>query len=110
LEINTRWIKILKDLMGHKSRSLLVILSIAVGVGAVGMINNGKSKIESDLFGAYGAGNPTRVQIYVSPFDKDLVNAVRAMPEVETAEARRTSMATIYPPSGPSHDIALNVV
>ncbi len=110
MEINTRWIKILKDLMGHKSRSLLVVLSIAVGVATVGMINNAKSKIERDLFGPYGAGNPTRVQIYVSPFDQELVSAVQAMPEVELAEARRVSMATIYPPSGPSRDITLNAV
>ncbi len=110
MDINTRWIKILKDLMGHKSRSLLVVLSIAVGVAAVGMINNGKSKIERDLFGPYVAGNPTRVQLYISPFGKDLVSAVQAMPEVETAEARRVSMATLYPPSGPSRDIALTTV
>ena len=73
--------------MGHKSRSLLVVLSIAVGVATVGMINNAKSKIERDLFGPYGAGNPTRVQIYVSPFDQDLVSAVQAMPEVETGRS-----------------------
>ena len=107
MEINTRWIKIFKDLLGHKSRSLLVVLSIAVGVATVGMINNAKSKIERDLFGPFVAGNPSRVQIYISPFDKDLINAVQAMPEVETAEARRTAAATIYPPSGPSHDITL---
>jgi putative ABC transport system permease protein len=110
VEINTRWIKILKDLMGHKSRSLLVILSIAVGVAAVGMINNGKSKIERDLFGPFVAGNPTRVLLYISPFGADLINAVQAMPEVETAEARRVAMATIYAPGGSSYDIALTAV
>ena len=35
MEMSTRWVKILKDLWDHKSRSVLVILSIAVGVGAV---------------------------------------------------------------------------
>jgi hypothetical protein len=38
--IQARWSKILKDIWGNKSRSLLVIFSIAVGVAAVGMINN----------------------------------------------------------------------
>ena len=110
MEINTRWIKILKDLMGHKSRSLLVVLSIAVGVATVGMINNAKSKIERDLFGPYGVGNPALVQIYVSPFDEGLVSAVQAMPEVETAEARRVALATVYPASGPSRDITFNAL
>ena len=70
MEFPTRWIKIFKDIWDHKTRSLLVILSIAVGVAAVGMINNAKSMIERDLFGPYLAGNPALVQIYVSPFDK----------------------------------------
>jgi putative ABC transport system permease protein len=38
MEFPTRWIKIFKDIWDHKTRSLLVILSIAVGVAAVGMI------------------------------------------------------------------------
>ena len=76
MELPTRWIKIFKDIWDHKTRSLLVILSIAVGVAAVGMINNAKSMIERDLFGPYLAGNPALVQIYVSPFDKSLANAV----------------------------------
>ena len=71
MELPTRWIKIFKDIWDHKTRSLLVILSIAVGVAAVGMINNAKSMIERDLFGPYLAGNPALVQIYVSPFDDE---------------------------------------
>ncbi len=110
MELSTRWIKILKDLWDHKSRSMLVILSIAVGVAAVGMINNAKGIIERDLFGPYAAGNPPLVQVYASPFDKQLASAVEAMPEVETAEARRSAAATLYPPSGPSRDISLIVV
>ena len=76
MELPTRWIKIFKDIWDHKSRSMLVILSIAVGVAAVGMINNAKSMIERDLFGPYVAGNPALVQIYVSPFDESLAKAV----------------------------------
>jgi putative ABC transport system permease protein len=82
LELNTRWVKIFKDIWEHKSRSLLVILSIAVGVAAVGMINNAKSMIERDLFGPYLAGNPALVQIYVSPFGTNLADAVAGMREV----------------------------
>ena len=110
VELHTRWIKILKDIWDHKSRSILVVLSIAVGVAAVGMINNAKSMIERDLYGAYQAGNPALVQVYVSPFDKNLAAAVSGMREVELAEARRTVAATGYPPAGPSRDINLTAV
>jgi putative ABC transport system permease protein len=107
VELNTRWIKIFKDIWDHKTRSLLVILSIAVGVAAVGMINNAKSMIERDLFGPYLAGNPALVQIYISRFDDSLTNAVAGMREVETVQARRTTAATIYQPDGVSRDINL---
>jgi len=62
--------KILKDIWSHKARSLLVILSIAVGIAAVGMINNAGRLIQRDLYGMYAAGNPAVLYIYVSPFQK----------------------------------------
>lgn len=110
MELNTRWIKIFKDIWDHKSRSLLVILSIAVGVAAVGMINNAKSMIERDLFGPYLAGNPALVQVYVSPFDESLAEAVAGLREVETVQARRMTAATIYQPNGVARDISLMTV
>jgi putative ABC transport system permease protein len=110
MELPTRWVKIFKDIWDHKSRSLLVILSIAVGVAAVGMINNAKHMIESDLFGPYLAGNPALVQIYVSPFDESLSKAVANMREVETVQARRTTAATIFDEHGVARDISLMAV
>jgi putative ABC transport system permease protein len=110
MHLPTRWIKIFKDIWDHKSRSILVILSIAVGVAAVGMINNAKSMIERDLFGPYLAGNPTLVQIYVSPFDTNLSDAVAGMREIETAQPRRTVAATIFDRNNVTRDITLMAV
>ncbi|NDJ36847.1 MAG: ABC transporter permease [Chloroflexi bacterium] len=95
MEIHTRWRKILKDIWGNKSRSILVILSIAIGIAAVGMINNGWRMIERDLFGTYPEGNPAHLHIYVSPFQLDLARAVEAMREVDTVQARRVESAQI---------------
>ncbi len=107
MELSTRWVKIFKDLWGHKSRSILVILSIAVGVGAVGMINNAKSMIERDLFSIYDSTNPTLVQLFVSPFQKDLASAVAGLPEVQEAEARRVELQTVIGPDGTARDLNL---
>lgn len=38
--IDARWVKIWRDLWSNKTRSILVTLSIAVGVGTIGMIYN----------------------------------------------------------------------
>lgn len=107
---SARWNKIVKDIWVHKSRSLLVILSIAVGVAAVGMINNAGIIVRRELSEAFTAGNPALLQIYISPFQEELASAVEAMREIEFAEARRTIGATVYRENGFGEDIILNVV
>lgn len=107
--MKTRWIKVLKDIANNKIRSLLVIASIAVGVAAVGMINTAKSVIERDLYGDFHAGNPASLNIYTSPFQKDLAEAVQNMREVETAEARRSTEAEILSTKDKWEDIRLVV-
>jgi putative ABC transport system permease protein len=110
MELRTRWRKILKDIWGNKTRSMLVILSIAVGVAAIGMINNTMSMLRRDLFGAHAAGNPASVSLYVSPFDTNMASAVEAMREVESVQAYRTVTARIIRANGAPIDIQMNVV
>ncbi len=84
LELRTRWRKILKDIWGNKTRSLLVVLSIAVGVAAIGMIRTAQEVIQHDLYGPFRATNPASAELYITPlFDQDITHAVEAMPEVE---------------------------
>jgi putative ABC transport system permease protein len=108
--IRSRWSKILKDIWGNKSRSLLVILSIAVGVAAVGMITNAGRIIQRDLDLAYASGNPSLLEIYVSPFDKELATSIEGMREVEEAQARRIVSATILHEGQQWEKLTLNVV
>lgn len=107
MEFPTRWIKIFKDIWGNKSRAMLVILSIAVGVAAIGMINNTMVMLSRDLFGSYPDGNPSSISIYISPFQKELSTAVEAMREVESAQARRTVSVTWVLPDGETQDTSL---
>ncbi len=95
MKLGSRWVKILNDIWGNKTRSLLVILSIAVGVGVVGMINNAQLMIERDINSQFYKGNPASIQIFTSPFQDDLTNAVYDHREVEAIEARRTISAQI---------------
>jgi putative ABC transport system permease protein len=110
MELHARWAKILKDIWGNKARSLLVIFSIAVGVAAVGMINNAGRIAKRDLYGTYRAGNPAHLYVYVSPFEDELASAVEGMREVESAQSRRTADASVYSNYGEWEDITLNVL
>ncbi|HEY3368783.1 MAG TPA: ABC transporter permease [Symbiobacteriaceae bacterium] len=86
--IDVRWQKVLGDLWQHKTRSLLVILSIAVGVFAVGSTASIQVNLQRDLKSSYEHSNPKSVLITAAPFEAEVVEAARQLPEVKAAEGR----------------------
>lgn len=84
-----RWKKVVADLRANITRTLLVAMSIAVGVFAVGMIAEGRERMIRGMSEDYLAGNPFSFFISTDePFDEDLVEAVRNVPGVGEAEGR----------------------
>ena len=87
--LSPRWRKVLADLWLNKTRTILVVLSIAVGVFAIGAIMISQGVLSKDITASYMATNPSNGMIYTGDaFDDDLVKAVRGMREVGEAEAR----------------------
>ncbi len=87
--LRPRWRKVLRDLWLTKMRTMLVTLSIAVGVFAVGAIATSQIILSRDLRANYLATNPAQATILtLDSFDDDLVEAVESMREVAEAEAR----------------------
>lgn len=84
--LKPRWIKVLSDLWGDKTRTLLVIASITVGVFAIGMIITAYSVLGEDINLSYARSNPANIEIWTDSFNKDLVKAVRNMTGVKDAK------------------------
>ena len=63
----TRWIKVLRDLWNNRSRTILVILSIAVGVFAVGMIAATQQALTASLRQQYAAIQPADAILLTEP-------------------------------------------
>ena len=84
-----RWRKVLRDLWGNKARTILVVLSIAVGVFAVGMITGTRVVMSREMHASWAAVNPTSATLYTDLFDDELVWTVRNMAGVQEADARR---------------------
>ena len=84
-----RWRKVLRDLWGNKLRTLLVVLSIAVGVFAVGMIAGARATTVTALDASWNSTNPASVTLYTDLFDEELLYTMRHMPGVREADARR---------------------
>ena len=57
-KLKPRWRKVLRDLWLNKNRTIVVVLSIAVGVFAVGTIASSQIILSRDLRATYLASNP----------------------------------------------------
>ncbi len=86
--MSPRWRKVLKDLWGNKTRTLLAVMAIAAGVFAVGAISTAYFAISHDIDPSYAAIHPAHGEIVAEPFDDALVKAIERLPGVEEAEGR----------------------
>ncbi|HSB01922.1 MAG TPA: ABC transporter permease, partial [Anaerolineales bacterium] len=86
-----RWRKMLRDLWINKTRTTLVVLSLAVGVFTVSFLINAESLLRAAFQREYAAVNPASAALIIPQgFDQDLVDAIRRMPAIEEAEGRRS--------------------
>lgn len=87
--IGTRWHKVLSDLWSNKIRTLLVVLSIAVGIFSVGYVSSTFSILLGDMEKEYLATNPSSGFIITEDsFDQDFAYTLKKVPGVAEAEAR----------------------
>ncbi|RPI30054.1 MAG: hypothetical protein EHM70_14845, partial [Chloroflexota bacterium] len=86
----THWTKIYRDLWNNRSRTVLVILSIAVGVFAIGMIVTTRQALTASLAAQYSGLRPADVILQTEPLlGDDFVTSIRHMRGVDEAEGRR---------------------
>ncbi len=93
-----RWRKVWRDLWINKSRTMLVLMSIAIGVFAVGMMAGSRVILTRDLAANYAAINPAHATLYVESFGEDVVKAVRNIRAVAKAEGRKNVMVRFRVP------------
>jgi putative ABC transport system permease protein len=87
--ISPRWRKVFRDLWLNKTRTILVVLSVAVGVFALGMVAGTNQILFRELGQTWLAASPSSATLFTQPFDDTLVEAVRKIPGVGWAEGRR---------------------
>ena len=83
-----RWRKVLVDLWANKMRTVLVSLSIAVGVFAVGINSSVLVTMSHDMDASYLATSPAGAMMAATDFDSDFVEALSHVPGVGVVEGR----------------------
>ncbi len=86
--IRPRWRKVLSDLWDNKSRTLLVVASIAVGVFSIGMIAGAYEIISNDMGASYASAVPANIDMRIDPFNQVLLDSLQSMDGVKDAEGR----------------------
>ena len=109
--LRPRWYKVIHDLFGNKTRTLLIVLSMAVGLFAIGIILSARSILSEGLAQSFAAIHPSSGTVRtIEPFDEDFLQSVRAMPEVQEADARRNISARVEVAPGQWQNISLFVI
>ncbi len=93
--MNIQRAKIFRDLTSNKPRSLLIIISVAVGVMAFGLMQIGGAVLQKNLQDSFSASHPAQAVLDISAFHSGLVENVRTLPYIEAAEARSISQALL---------------
>ena len=107
----TRWYKVVNDLFGNKTRTLLIVLSMAVGLFAVGIIISARSILSAGLAQSFAAINPSSGTVHTAElFNEDFLQSVRSMPNVAGADARRNVPARVEVNPGEWKNITLFVI
>jgi len=89
--MNTRWVKVWRDIWINRSRSILVVLSIASGVFSIGLIAATQQALTASLDQQYAEIHPADAILQTEPvLDDDFVSGVRHMRGVSEAEGRRS--------------------
>jgi putative ABC transport system permease protein len=95
--LSPRWRKVLRDLWSSKTRTALVVLSIAIGVFAIGSVAGSREMIARGIDEGYASSNPAHATLITDElFDDDLVEAIQRMDGVADAEARRSLAVKVW--------------
>ncbi len=91
-----RWKKVVRDLISNKTKTILVVLAIAVGLFAFGSVFITEDILVKDMDQQYRAVNTASIILYTAPFDNSLLRWVREQPEVRDVQGQSSQSVKMY--------------
>lgn len=86
---NPRISKVIGDLKNDKLRTLLVVLSIAVGVFAVGTVFGGNYIVDREMKASWQAITPASGTLYTAMMEPEIAESIRSMRGIKEAQGLR---------------------
>jgi len=98
--MTTRWKKVWADFWSNKTRTFIMVLTITVGVFAVGFNQNVGLLMNRDMDADFLSANPSEATVYISPIDDDMVAIARNVEGVGAVEGRSDVTVQLVQPDG----------
>jgi len=98
--LDTRCLKLLRDLGQHRARSLLVVAAVAIGLIGAGAILNTWALVQRATELGYRSSLPASATLSVDRVDAALLQQLRAMPELAAVRARMAVRAAVQSSGG----------
>lgn len=98
--MSSRWKKVWADFWSNKTRTILTILTITVGVFAVGIVSNIGQLMTTAMDADFLSANPAEATIYAGPLNDDLVKMAGKVPGVKAVEGRIVANVQLLMPDG----------
>jgi putative ABC transport system permease protein len=98
--LDTRWRKFARDMLQHRSRTLLVLLAVCVGMICAGTLLDTWALVDRATELGFRNSEPVSATLTVDRVDAEIMAKVRAMPEISGARARRAVTASLESQSG----------
>ncbi|MFT5195877.1 MAG: putative ABC transport system permease protein, partial [Candidatus Promineifilaceae bacterium] len=95
-----RWRKVLLDLWENRSRTALVVVSIAVGVFALGTIITAYIILAEDMQVSYSAVSPANIEFNIPAFDQGFVDTIAKVDGLDKVEGRHRAVLRISQDNG----------
>jgi Predicted permease. len=80
--------KVFRDLLGNKSRSLIVLLAIILGAFGVSMMTTAYNMLGRNLSDNYLKTNPAAFTLVVDSISDEVLQKTKLLPEIEYIESR----------------------
>ena len=93
--MSSRWKKVWADFWGNKSRTFLTIITISVGVLAVGFNINMGLYMGQSMDSDYLSASPAEATVFAGPLDDEMVKIAREVPGVDAVEGRSSTNANV---------------
>ncbi len=109
--LKTRWQKVLTDIWGNKTRTLLVVLSVGVGVFAVGFVQTLSIILIGDMNADFQKVNAhSGIVRSTEALNEDFIISLRSIPGIEELEGRSSASGKIDLGGGKNASIMISSV